>query len=233
MSSQNGEADLTLADLLGRLTVKQFWGVAVALVALIGGSIGIGAWVQSARDEDKVADKNRVISDLGGKINTINGQLEEARRNFDGATDAIKSAARERQALEGKASFLERFLSYKVAPSGQSGKLFIDHVCALWKNSEDRSVHWSYGGLNVTEDQIRGGLSPELRRLLIEKGVPEEFFQKAQNVAPIRTSPSAHVARTPPTASDAIAVIHKQVQLITLVRQSNSMMEQFIRFPKK
>jgi hypothetical protein len=209
MSSGNGEADFTLADLLGRLTVKQFLGVAVALVTLIGGSIGVGAWVQSARDD---AEKSRVISGLDGRINTINGQLEEAHRNFDGATDAIKSLALERHALEGKTEFLERFLRYKIAASDQSKKLFVDHVCVLWKDSEEYRVHIS-NTIEITDDQIRSGglsnLSPYIRMLLIRQGVPEQFFK------PGKIDPRVFRLMK---AADPIAAIQKQVQAIPMVK---------------
>jgi hypothetical protein len=77
--------------------------------------------------------------DTDSKINQLNAKLSEADRNFSGATDAIKNIARERMAIEAKAEFLEKFLTYRNAPGDVSRKLFENYVCALWKNAEERT----------------------------------------------------------------------------------------------
>jgi hypothetical protein len=65
--AQRSEADLNLGNLLRKLTVPQLWGLAVALVVLVGGSVGLGAWVQSAHDDDKIMEKNQTIASSTAK----------------------------------------------------------------------------------------------------------------------------------------------------------------------
>ena len=215
-----GEPDLTLSDLLRKLTVPQIWGLAVALVALVGGSVGVGAWVQSARDDDKIMEKNLEIAnssskydqlkvETDNKTNQLNTKLLEAERNFNGATDEINEIGRARLALETKSEFLERFLSYRNAPYDNiPRKLFEDYVCALWKHAEERRVQVESRPVNISPDQIRGGLSPELKQLLISRGVPEIYFEHAMRGETLVS----------PSSGEAIATIQQQAQALSLVK---------------
>ena len=85
MTNRATETKLTLTSVLRNLTLPQLWGVGAALLTLVGGSVGVGAWGQAAQEGQKLAEKDRTIASLDGRVNTLNGQLEELQRNYDRA----------------------------------------------------------------------------------------------------------------------------------------------------
>jgi hypothetical protein len=62
--------------------------------------------------------------------------------------------------------------------------------------------------VNISPDQIRGGLSPELKQLLISRGVPEIYFEHAMRGETLVS----------PSSGEAIATIQKQAQALSLVK---------------
>ena len=103
MSFGSRGARLTPIDLLRNLTTTQSWTLATALVAMLGGSLAIGAWVQSARDEKKIVDGNREIGKLNADKDKLNAdkdklksessdlkrQLGEANRNLEAEKSVV------------------------------------------------------------------------------------------------------------------------------------------------
>jgi hypothetical protein len=154
--------------------------------------------------------------DTDNKMNQLNAKSTEAGRNFNSVTNAIKEIGRERAALETKSEFLERFLTYRNAPGDVSRKLFVDYVCALWKNSEERRVQVDSSPLNISAEQIRAGLSPDLKSLLIARGVPEIFFKNAMKGGVVGVFPT--VTRVSPSPGEAIATIEKQANSLNVVK---------------
>jgi hypothetical protein len=131
MSFGSRGARLTPIDLLRNLTTTQSWTLATALVAMLGGSLAIGAWVQSARDEKKIVDGNREIGKLNADKDKLNAdknklksessdlkrQLGEANRNLEAEKSVAISAAQRDQSTEIKEGFLDKYLSYEIAGS--------------------------------------------------------------------------------------------------------------------
>jgi hypothetical protein len=233
MAVARNNENVKFTTLLRSLTVVQFWGIVVAAVGVIGGSAGVGAYFQEARDDDKIMEKNIKLSNIttelaqlktsnDAKINELNGKLEQYSANFDAVTDAIKNSARNLIALKSKEEFLERFLSYKIAPGDDSKKLFVDYVCALWKQSQDMNVRVDSQPLNISPEQIRAGLPNDLKAALIDKGVPAIFFDNARILpAPPQASPFPNVSRSPivsPSPTEAIATIQKQASSMQMVK---------------
>lgn len=213
--------DVSLIAILRRLSAKQWWGLGAAIVTLVVGLVALGGWVQASRDDDKIAEKNRTISRLSAEKNTATGQLNDAQRNLASVTAMLKQSASDQDALAGKAEFLERFLSYELAPESVSRKLFVDYVCALWKQSERHRVQIDRSPLHITDDQLRMGISPELRSFLIQSGVSEFFLQRASSPAPAPAQVFPSVSRTPvvsPTPGEAIATVQKQIQGMVLTK---------------
>jgi len=214
-----------LVVLLRSLTVGQAWGIAVAIVALIGGSAGIGALVQSVHDEEKVAQKDRTISELTDQKNSTVAELKDRERqaldrerqataNVEGVTSVLANMQARERALKGKAEFLERFLTYRLQPSDLSKKLFVDHVCALWRQSQELSIHVEFGRLDVTPFDLRRGLTPEVRKFLEANGVSGSLLDQAAGPEPARVFPQApQVTRTP---ANAIEQLEGQVQGVML-----------------
>src|SRR5260221_434871 len=94
---------LTLRDLLKALTVGQAWASIGCIVAIVGGSVAIGSWAQSAHDDDKIAEKNATIQELRTRSAQDTADVEAAR-------NALRAMELNDRALRGKAEFLDRFL---------------------------------------------------------------------------------------------------------------------------
>jgi len=199
---------MSLIALLSSLTVAQAWALAVAAVGVIVGSATLGAWVQSARGQGKLNEKEITIFDLKREKGEVETQRDAAKRSLEWAVDAVKAAARERQALAGKSEFLERWITYINAPNDVSRKLFVDHVCALWKNSQDYNIAVDRAGLQLTDVQIQQGLSSELRALLIQSGLKESDLQLARGQSPM-VGPFVFEKPKPNQGS---AKVHKQAR---------------------
>jgi hypothetical protein len=181
MPDENGKPeDLTAGKIAGALSVKAWWGILGAVVALVVGAVALGVWVQSIRDEAEKGDLKRQLATADERLNSVVSMLNDENK-------------RERSILS-KSEFLERFLSYKLAPDSPAAKdTFVGYVCALWKNSEQKNVQVDEKPMDLSPDKIRAGLSPELKQFLRSKGVPDLYFDHAEHppqqtvVAPFNT----------------------------------------------
>jgi hypothetical protein len=237
MSFGSKGARSTPVDLLRNLTTTQSWTLATALVAMLGGSLAIGAWVQSARDERKIVDGNREIGKLKAdkdKLNADKGklksesselkrQLGEANRNLEAEKSVAISVAQRDQSTEIKEGLLENYLSYEIAGGDEARKSFADYVCVLWRNSEERNVQVTKVSLQLSDDDIHQGVSADLRRMLLKSGlsertVPVKFEQLANSP---KISPLAGVPRGTKRArasDEEISEIKKSAKNIYLVK---------------
>jgi hypothetical protein len=195
--------DITLPQLKRTLPIRAWWTLSGAVVVLLVGTATLGGWVQSVRDErSSAADE--------AKIDQLNSKLDEANGKIQTMIGMLKDAAARDNAIESKSEFLDRFLAYKIAPNDASKTTFIGYVCALWKNSEQHRVRVDEAPLMLSPDNIRGGLSPELKRLLEAKGISPIFFDHAEHPTVTRVSPLP--LPTPvvsPTPAEAISTIQK------------------------
>jgi outer membrane murein-binding lipoprotein Lpp len=207
--------NITVSEIFRSLTIKQTWGLGFCVAAVIGGSVALGSWVQSARDDDKIAEKNGKIAELNSRIDDLGKQQKDDQAKIDGASSAVKAMSRRYNALKGKSDFLEHYLTYVNSPIEASRKVFINYVCALWRQSEEYSIHVDRAPLDIRAAEIMiGSVTPELREFLLSQGIPDEFLDRATTPAP---SPSTVVSRRPPyTQEDAAATVQKMASGITL-----------------
>jgi hypothetical protein len=195
---------LTVWELLKILTVGQAWALIACLVAIVVGSAALGGWAQSAHDDDKLAEKNATIQDL-------KTHQSQDTANVDAARNTLKAMEASDRALRGKAEFLERFLAYKLNGADTTKNLFINHVCALWKQSQELSIHLDKAPLNLSDFDLRRGLAPEVRKLLIDNGVPNSFLDQASGPEPARVQPIGAPPDVTRTPASAIANVQKVV----------------------
>ena len=237
MSFGSKGAPSTPVDLLRNLTTTQSWTLATALVAMLGGSLAIGAWVQSARDERKIVDGNREIGKLNadkdklnadkdklkGESSDLKRQLGEANRDLEAEKSIVMSVTQRDQSTEIKEEFLEKYLSYEIAGGDEARKLFADYVCVLWKNSAERNVQVTKVPLQLSDDDIRQGVSSDLRHMLLKSGlsertVPAKFEQLANSP---KISPPAGVPsgmKRARASAEEISEIKKSAKNIYLVK---------------
>jgi hypothetical protein len=203
-------------------------------VILIVGLVAFGGWLQSARDDDKITEKNLKITNLTADKNRLSAALDQANQTINSDKDKLtasidkinqtvqsaggilQQAQADRQALESKTEFLERYLSYNLAPESSARQLFINYVCALWKGSEERKVGITQSAVDLTPAMLQSGLSPELRDYLLQHGISDLFIQRASSPVVSRSPFVSPVVS--PTPQEAIATIQKQVSNLTVIK---------------
>jgi hypothetical protein len=179
------------------------------VTAVIVGSATFGGWVQSFRDDEKLSDKNQEITRLTDQNRTLSDKIEVADRDFKAITNTLNTSARTQRAIQSKSEFLERFLAYKLAPGDTSTNTFIHYVCALWVNSESHDVHVNETANPITAEEVRAGLSPELKKRLMAQGIPQGYFDVVEH-EPATGDSRPNVSRISP--ADAMANILKTGQ---------------------
>src|SRR5262249_14242252 len=86
-------------------------------------------------------------------------------------------------------------------------------------DSQERKVRIDERPLDLSSSQIRSGLSPDLRRFLSSKGIPDIFFQNAQNEGQVqRTLPNIQKPTVGPSTGEAINAIQKAAASEHLVK---------------
>ncbi|MGJ4961339.1 hypothetical protein [Bradyrhizobium sp. HKCCYLRH3061] len=189
---------LTLLDLLKILTPGQVWALLGCVVAIVVASVSIGSWAQSAHDDEKIAEKNALIQDLKSRSGQDTANVEAAR-------SSLKIMQANVRALRGKAEFLDRFLAYELSARDPAKQLFINYVCALWKQSQELSIHIDRAPLNLSEWDLRSGLTPEVRQFLSQNGVPDHLLDQAAGPDTARVFPNIpDITRTPSFAVNKI-----------------------------
>jgi hypothetical protein len=220
---------IPLWALLRTLTIGQAWALAGAIVAVIVGSAAVGALIQSVHDEEKAAEKDRIVAELKNRaveelidknraLSELAGKERKANANVEGAKNALAQMEAADHALKGKAEFLERYLTYNLDRGGSSKNLFIDHVCALWMQAQEYNIRVGQGRLEVSNSQLRLGLAPEVRKFLQSNGVSFELLDQAAVPDAPRVSP---IPRPPDvTRSSQIAIdrVQEQIRRIPLTK---------------
>jgi hypothetical protein len=157
----------SLLAILRSLTVAQAWSTAGAVVAVLIGAFLLGGFVQSVRDDSK-------ITEISAENRTLKSGIETL-------SSALSTAQKTQELLEGKAEFQNRYLTYLIAPSSAvSDKLFVDFVCALWKQSQKHRLQTERKRLEFTIADLRQGLSPDMRALLLKEHVSPEILDRIQ-----------------------------------------------------
>jgi hypothetical protein len=119
--------------------------------------------------------------------------------------------------LDGKAEFLNRYVSYLVGHDDISKKLLVDFVCVLWKDSETRRVRIEGLPLVSTAD-LNGQLSPDVKALLIRYGVSASLLE---NLGQNEVHPFAQAQRFAQAQHQrqaALATVEKQASNIHVVK---------------
>ena len=149
--------ELTLRDLIVRLTAKQLWGLICAFATLLIATFTLGF---SAATYKSNIDLDRAKIEHGR-------ELAEAKRNLSEVTEAktqaksmAQAAASERAAIVLKITFLDHFLRYSLAKE-QGGddferakSLFVGFVHRVWKAQEDQTVNVVMDTRDRTEREL-------------------------------------------------------------------------------
>ena len=122
----------TIRELLLSITVGQAWALGSSIVALLVGSFILGNFIGSFVSAAKNAKLSDANEGLQVTINTLK--------------DSLNTASERYQQLDAKTEFLNRYVSYLVAPNDSTSKqLFVDVVCSMWRDSERRRIRFALG----------------------------------------------------------------------------------------
>jgi hypothetical protein len=205
------------------LTVGQSWTLAVTAAGLLVGAVTLGGFIQKAQGDAQAAVLERAISDVNTKNNSLSTEIGDLKRGLDTLGKMLRNSESNEQSLKGEVEFLNRYLSYQIRPNDASKALFVNMVCAMWRESARRRVRIDHVPLRITSDQLQRGLSAEIRGLLVQHGVSSTTIQKAAGppvierqvgVAPFvvrRDEPNPDVQR-------AISEVQKQAGAIGLTK---------------
>jgi len=161
----------SLGTLLKKLTVPQLWAIGGAMVALLGGAFTFGVFVQSVRNDSVLLEKNR-------EIGTLKLSVSEKDRLVAAAVSQANLVTGANDLARVKIAFLHQFVTYFQAPGKLSKNLFVDMVCSMWKDSASRNVHVNRQPLALTVSDLRAGLAPEVKELLIRRGLSPAMFDQ-------------------------------------------------------
>lgn len=164
----------------------------------------------------------REVLQLQQEINDLKAQLAQAHDDYETLAEA-SSKMIERQAVAAKkfgakAEFLHRFVSFLESPDteGSMHKLFVDHVCKLWKDDQNDIFDVKLEEITASDIIGNGFLSTsEIETLVamgISKATMEEYQDLQEKVADVeRRNP--FVTKGPrPTPEIALAQLQKQIQ---------------------
>ena len=82
MADPNPKAEPTLLSILATLTLGQAWTLGATAVGVLVGATALGAWVQGARDDEKIMEKNRTQIEQQAKY-------EQLKRDTDNTGQAM------------------------------------------------------------------------------------------------------------------------------------------------
>ena len=208
---------ISFSQLVASLTTVQLVAIIAAIVAILGGAFSFGMLIQGSRDDSTLNGKDREIANGNTSLAAANLASAQTVGDLRRVVETLKATAdqalTERDLLEGKAEFLNRYLSYleDPNPTGISRKLFSDLVCALWKDSQKRRVRIERKPVEVSQFDIRRGLDPDTERLLLTNGVPADLIERVKHPEAFanQSSPSVQrdtglLARVNPTATPRV-----------------------------
>jgi len=158
-------AKVPLWDIARTMTTTQVVGVLAFLAGMFAAGYSVSEWVSGNKLQATVNDLNEAhradlvskdtalksnqeeISQLKATINTNQDDLRRISENLEkskaetkqiayDSAEVIRNAATKAHAFQAKAEFLNRFLYYEQSHNEVMFKLFVDHVCVLWRNNQ-------------------------------------------------------------------------------------------------
>lgn len=206
---------MTVAELAGALTVSQVWAIAAALIGLAGGAAAAGGWIASGRAESASAQS---LSSLQTQNSKLSQQVEDLTKSIEAAGRSVNNQRAQVQALEGEVEFLNRYLSYKIAPSPASRAVFVNFVCAMWRQNQQRRVRVDQAPLDLPSFRAGTSLPPAVVRLLENNGVSPSLIEQATTPPVVQRVGPLVQRDTGPSVQRAFSELQKQASTIRLTK---------------
>jgi len=126
---------IPIRDIIRGLNTGQVYAILLFAIGIFGAGFGFGERLSSAKYDRELSDKS---ANYEHQLDEAKQQLTEAKQAREGAVNFAAITHHESRAYKAKAEFLNRFLSYLQdnTPGGAMEKLFVDHVCVLWRQTQ-------------------------------------------------------------------------------------------------
>jgi hypothetical protein len=184
-------SEITLGQVWRSLTVAQAWVLSASVVAVLSGTFGLGVFFQSLLHNATISGKEREISRLNAELDSVRlanqgataelrQQVADARRTSEALEKGLAAAIGDRDAFEGKAEFLHRYIEYIQTHHEISKKLLVDVVCKMWRDTQRRRISIERQPLEVSAGSLASGLDAETMDLLMKNGVSSELIERVQ-----------------------------------------------------
>jgi hypothetical protein len=167
--------EATLRDILASLTPGQAWSIAAAAVAIIVGAFVFGVFVETTTGERELLDREKRIAELESTLESRESELETATRVLEVQASLV-------QELDAKSRFLGQYVTYLRDRSSQSKKIFVDLVCGMWREDQQRRIKLTRAPVGMTSAELLRGVSPDVERVLRQSGVPINHVQRIQRL---------------------------------------------------
>jgi len=119
MSETSSVATTSVAQLVGQLNPKQFWGVLGAVAALVAGSFSLGFYLQSSICESKLAAAEAIsrqaIGEYESKLKLAALESERELDSLQRLNADLQEKANRFEALKAKEQFVSLYCRYLLA----------------------------------------------------------------------------------------------------------------------
>ena len=204
------EREASLRDILASLTPGQTWSLAAAALTIIVGAFAFGSFVQTTTADRELLKREHRIAELESTLASRETELQTANRALGAEAGVI-------QELDAKSRFLSQYVTYLRDGGTQSKKVFVDLVCGMWREDQQRRIKLTRAPVGLTSAEVIRGVSPDVERVLRESGVPLNHVQRIQRLqrAPVLEKPLVERQRRLRTELDRSLQEAKIVKIVT------------------
>ncbi len=173
----------------GSSLVSVLWGLTGVLVGVVLGAAGVGEnllahLTSDGRQGREVIELSSRLGELRQDITARERELNEERQQRKEAVGALqdKLESAEWKVLAGsqKGELLARFLAHEQSKSDATRRQLVDAICALASQSTSARITLVGAPLELSRDELRRGLSPDIEQVLRHRGVPADILARAR-----------------------------------------------------
>jgi hypothetical protein len=220
-----GQVEIPFPDVVIGLSTAQLCLITVSHIVLVMVLVGLGTLIQVGSDDTGRPEGVPAAQALITENARLTGERNEAQRLSDNAQAMLRSETADREALQAKAEFLERALTYRMAATPAARARLVDHVCALWSQPAKFRTQTEQAPVAITAAELRRGLPADMSTYLVHEGVPAMFLQQAQGARPGQVPPQTYATpllsnflTTPSVADEAVDRILRQTQSLRAIK---------------
>lgn len=224
----------------GSVLISLLWGLSGVLIGVVLGAAGVGhsllqQFTPNGNHVHELGQLNGRVEDLRKDLGQRERELAAERQDRKEAIGVLKLALdaseRNTQAANLKGEFLSRLLALERGRSLPNQAQFVDVVCTLRAQRPASGAVFATGPLELSAQELRGGVKPEVAQLLMQNGATADLLGRASRAADAQPLPpvtafnvtevqrAAQVRRSAMReAHEAIAALQRVAEPIQIAR---------------